>query len=352
MTGAILKKSENPGEEFGALLLVVAMAAIGGAFFGFLNEGLKIPQSKLCKEIVISPLLKKVKIPSVIAMIFMGCIARNFFGKPVEAYNNEWAQWLRSCCLAILLTRGGLQVSFSGKGIIVVFLSFVPQLFEATTLALMGLWAFKFPIDVSFTFGFTISTVAAAIVVPFLLKWDEQGYGRSKGMAASLIAGCTFDNIVCLILFGICKTVAFEHAAENKHLVSKNSNVAWSIGKIFVHNIAGVGLGIVLGSFGWALKCIKHKMIGLWIKCIYCVISAIIIVVAAELTHYTNGKYIACLTLGYSCFRIWGEDKPSVQISQVWILLQPILFGTIGAALLFSQIRSGDVGYAFVCIFS
>jgi Kef-type K+ transport system membrane component KefB len=41
---------------------------------------------------VISPLLKKIKIPSVIAMIFMGCIARNFFGKPVEAYNNEWAQ--------------------------------------------------------------------------------------------------------------------------------------------------------------------------------------------------------------------------------------------------------------------
>jgi hypothetical protein len=188
----------------------------------------------------------------------------------------------------------------------VIFLSFVPQLFEATTLALLGLWAFKFPIEVSFTFGFTIATVAAAIVVPSLMKWNDQGYGRSKGMVASLIAACTFDNIICLILFGICKTVAFEHAAERKHLVSKNSNVAWSIGKIFVHNLAGVGLGLVLGSFGWALKLIKHKMIGLWIKCIYCVISAIIIVVAAELSHYTNGKYIACLTLGYTCFRIWG----------------------------------------------
>ena len=43
MTGAILKKEENPGEEFGALLLVVVMAAIGGVFFAFLNEGLKIP---------------------------------------------------------------------------------------------------------------------------------------------------------------------------------------------------------------------------------------------------------------------------------------------------------------------
>jgi Kef-type K+ transport system membrane component KefB len=169
---------------------------------------------------VIAPLLNKVKIPSVIAMIFMGCIARNFFGKPVEAYNNEWAQWLRSCCLAILLTRGGLQVSFSGKGIIVVFLSFVPQLFEATTLALMGLWAFKFPIEVSFTFGFTIATVGSAIVVPSLMKWNEQGYGVAKGIAPSLIAACTFDNIICLIMFGVCKTVTFEHAAEIKNLGS------------------------------------------------------------------------------------------------------------------------------------
>ena len=140
-------------------------------------------------------------------------------------------------------------------------------------------------------------------------------------MAASLIAGCTFDNIICLILFGICKTLAFEHAAAHKHLVSKNTNVSWSIGKIFVHNLAGVGLGLVLGLFGFAFKCIKNKTIGLWIKCIYCIISAIVIVVAAELTKFTNGKYIACLTLGYTCFRIWGEEKPSVQISKVWILL-------------------------------
>ena len=41
-----------------------------------------------------------------------------------------------------------------------------------------------------------------------------------------------------------------------------------------------------------------------------------------------------------------------MQISQVWIIMQPILFGSIGAALMFSQIRPRDVGYAFVCIFS
>ena len=153
-------------------------------------------------------------------------------------------------------------------------------------------------------------------------------------------------------MFGVCKTITFEHAAEIKHLGSKNSNVAWSIGKTFVHNLAGVGLGLILGSFGWALKFIKHKRIGLWIKCVYCIIASIIIVVAAELTYYKNGMYIASLTFGYTCFKFWGEEKPTVQISQLWIIMQPILFGSIGAALMFSQIRPRDVGFAFVCIFS
>jgi NhaP-type Na+/H+ or K+/H+ antiporter len=47
---------------------------------------------------------------------------------------------------------------------------------------------------------------------------------------------------------------------------------------------------------------------------------------------------------------VWGDHKPSKQIADVWFYVQPFLFGTIGAALLFSQLRSEDVGKSFVCI--
>jgi hypothetical protein len=146
-------------------------------------------------------------------MIVMGCIVRNFFGDVVLPYNNAWAQWIRTCCLAVLLVRGGMNVSFAGKGLIVLLMTFIPLMFEATAQALIGLGLFNMPIEVAYSLGFAVASVAPAIVVPQLMRWNELGYGRSKGIAGSLIASCTFDNIVCLILFGVCKTIAFEYAA-------------------------------------------------------------------------------------------------------------------------------------------
>ena len=37
------------------------------------------------------PLLQRVRIPPIIAMIVVGCLARNFLGSVVEPYNVAWA---------------------------------------------------------------------------------------------------------------------------------------------------------------------------------------------------------------------------------------------------------------------
>jgi Kef-type K+ transport system membrane component KefB len=70
--------------------------------------GFKVPSIGKFKGFEVKPILGKVRIPPIIAMIIMGCIVRNFFGEVVQPYNSEWAQWIRMCCLAILLVRGGL----------------------------------------------------------------------------------------------------------------------------------------------------------------------------------------------------------------------------------------------------
>lgn len=243
-------------------------------------------------------------------MIVMGCVVRNFFGKSVEPYNSTWAQWIRTCCLGILLVRGGMTISFSGKGILVVILTFIPMMVEATTNALVGLGTFNMPIEISFALGFSVASVAPAIVVPQLMRWDSEGYGRSKGIAGSLIASCTFDNIACLILFGVCKTIAFQYAAETKGS-SGHSNPAWAIGSIFVHNIAGVIAGIIVGLGGWFFKKIEDRSFCIYLKCAYAMIMAIGLIIASELSTFKNAKYIACLSFGYTCFRVWGDKKPT-----------------------------------------
>jgi hypothetical protein len=86
------------------------------------------------------------------------------------------------------------------------------------------------------------------------MKWNEQGYGRSKGISSSLIAACTFDNIVCLILFGVCKTIAFEYEKQKHGKESSQSTFAWNMSSIFVHNLAGIIAGVIMGLLGWLFK--------------------------------------------------------------------------------------------------
>lgn len=243
-------------------------------------------------------------------MIIMGCIARNFFGDVMKPYNNAWAQWVRICCLGILLTRGGMNVSFTGKGILVILMTFIPLMFEATTAALIAMGIFGMPIGIAFSLGFGVSAIAAAIVVPLLMKWDQCGYGRSKGLAGSLTASSTFDNITCIILFGICKTVSMQYAVEEKGSKS-HTNLAWAIGSIFVHNIAGIIAGVIMGLTGWFFKFIDHKPYTINIKCAYAIVVSIGLIIASEMSTFSNARFIACLSFGYTCFRVWGENKPT-----------------------------------------
>jgi hypothetical protein len=75
----------------------------------------------------IKPLLTVISIPPLLGQIIMGAIVRNAMPDSVmKPYPASWTTWMRSCCLAILLVRGGLSVTFRGNGVIVVFLSIVP----------------------------------------------------------------------------------------------------------------------------------------------------------------------------------------------------------------------------------
>ena len=117
------------------------------------------------------------------------------------------------------------------------------------------------------------------------MRWDSEGYGRSKGISGSLIASCTFDNISCLILFGVCKTIAFQYAAEDK-ATKAHSNPAWAIGSIFVHNIAGIIAGVLMGLVGWLFKFIEHKSYSINLKCAYSSLISIGLVIASELSTF------------------------------------------------------------------
>jgi len=135
-------------------------------------------------------------------------------------------------------------------------------------------------------------------------------------------------------------------------VVQSEAAMAWSIGSIFVQVVVGCLAGVLLGFIGWLL----FKYLPAWrhmmkLKCAYCIIVASGIIIFTTLFKWaSNAKYISCLSMGYTLGQLWGINKPANEIKACWFFMQPFLFGTIGAALVFSQLSSADVGKSIVCI--
>ena len=226
-----------------------------------------------------------------------------------------------------------------------LFLAFVPQIFEAVTIALIAWGLFGMPLSLCFAMAFTISCISPSVMVPGLINLTEKGYGKEKGIISSLIAAGTFDDIICIICFGICKTIAY----NDEHMNSdKTMEVAIYI--LVLENIAGLIAGFIMAMIGSFFKLLPKHWVTMHLKMWYCIGCAILFVNAGEESKWTNSKYIASLTFGYCSYRIWGEDKPSKELGWFWWFITPIFFGSVGAALLFKTIRNSDIGYGIICI--
>jgi uncharacterized ion transporter superfamily protein YfcC len=79
-----MKTTYTTGEQIGALLLIIFLAALTGTLVGISREGWTVPYFNW----KIKPLCTKVRFPPILAMIIMGCIAGNFFGSVVKPFNN------------------------------------------------------------------------------------------------------------------------------------------------------------------------------------------------------------------------------------------------------------------------
>ena len=74
-----MTKTYSTEEQFGALLFITFVAAVTGVFIGITREGWTVPYFNR----KIKALCTIIRFPPILAMIIMGCIARNFFGSVV-----------------------------------------------------------------------------------------------------------------------------------------------------------------------------------------------------------------------------------------------------------------------------
>jgi len=103
--------------------------------------------------------------------------------------------------------------------------------------------------------------------------------------------------------------------------------------------VLGLGIGYSMKLFNY-FDARKTK----WPKLIVVLIMAVAVPVISEVTKFYEAKFVCIIFFGFMCYRYWGEDKPEHELSLVWMICEPFLFGSVGAAVLFSQIEPSMLG--------
>jgi hypothetical protein len=97
---------------------------------------------------------------------------------------------------------------------------------------------------------------------------------------------------------------------------------AVSIILLIVQIFAGIGSGVIAGLVGYLFKFITHKRLNIYLKALYCVFCCCCFDAAADISTWTNARFIASLVFGYTCYQVWGEDgRPNDELYFIFFLV-------------------------------
>jgi len=162
------------------------------------------------------------------------------------------ASAIRGVALVIILARAGLGLDraalfrLSGPA---ARLALIPNLFEAGTAAAVLSATLGWPLQWGLTAGFVLSAVSPAVVVPGLLKLQDEGYGVDKGIPTLIIAAASFDDVIAISGFGVCLSLAFS-----------SGDPVWAGIKSPLELVAGAAFGAAAGVLAAAV--VPHRSSG------------------------------------------------------------------------------------------
>lgn len=143
-----------------------------------------------------------IKLPDVVSMIFAGVLL-NYFNLISDNIIGISAD-LRQIALVIILSRAGLSLEFSklkkiGKP--AFLMSTLPATFEILSTIFFSQILFNIPLSTSIILGCVVSAVSPAIIVPRMIKMQENGYGVAKNIPELILASASVDDIFVITLF-------------------------------------------------------------------------------------------------------------------------------------------------------
>lgn len=293
-------------------------------------------------------IVKIVKLPPLLGMLITGIVLKTAGFITVSGVYVNIVITLREVALSVILIKAGLGLDPAALvrlSLVVLRLACCPCLAEALGAAVVSHYILNFPWVWGLLVGFMLSAVSPAVVVPTLLKLKEQGYGRDKGISTLVIAASSLDDVIAITLFGVFLSMVFS-----------TGDIMTQILQGPVDLIIGLISGIVWGLLA---GCLPHRDDNLVVykRAVMLGGGGLCAVLGSELLHVPGAGPLACITSAFVagiCWKLqgWPSEKNPVQciFSVAWHVLQPVLFGLIGAEIDLNVIQWDTVAYGLCVI--
>ncbi|GBF89298.1 mitochondrial sodium hydrogen exchanger [Raphidocelis subcapitata] len=297
------------------------------------------------------------RLPRVVGMLLGGLLLENVPNSPVAAFPPDWGSAMRAGGLATIYLRCGLVLEWHTMRqyhVPAIKLALVPGLVEMCFDAGLAVAVFGMPPLLAFTMGSLLQAVGPALLVPLLFTFQQQRLGTHEGVPQSGIVSASFDDIVAITWYSVFSCLA----------VTGQGNLGWQIARGPVQVLIGVFFG---GVFGFILALTRvwdtptKRMLASYFSCLF---------IMFLLDHFNmlSGGALGALSLGMVAAALWRAGAPAhpllslgpagafadeldAAVAQVfdW-LAEPLIFGTIGAAINFRTLPAGVVGRAVLIV--
>ncbi len=157
-------------------------------------------------------LFKIIKLPTLLGYMVVGLLVGNLFSFN-DLLTSNLVNIITSFALSIILLKAGLGIEraiVKKVGIHSLLLGTIPNLLEGIILATLSVFLLKFSWVEALMFGYIISAVSPAVVIPTMLRLIDKKY--DKTITTLNITATSFDDVVSLTIFSVLLSIFLGHS--------------------------------------------------------------------------------------------------------------------------------------------
>lgn len=291
-------------------------------------------------------LFEKIKIPGLLGMLILGIIIGPYGLNLLQTDMIHASADLRKIALIIILLRAGLGINkddLKKVGNTALKMSCVPGLIEGLFIAFASVKLLNFSFIQGGILGFIIAAVSPAVVVPSMLRLNENNIGTKKGIPTLILAGASIDDVFAITIFS-----AFLGLYSGKHI-----NIGIQVLSIPISILLGIMVGGIIGFV--MIKIFKKYHIRDTKKVLLILGLSILLTELENLlkTKIEIASLLGVMTIGF----IIVDKMPNVgkrlasKFNKIWVFAEILLFVLVGAQVNIGvAVNAGGIGAIIILI--